>query len=494
MEKVRVRFAPSPTGKPHLGSIRQAMFDWLMARHYGGKFILRIEDTDRKRFDPDAVSEMMRALRWMGLDWDEGPEAGGKFGPYFQSERLDYYHKYADELIAGGHAYKCWCTPERLEALRKSQEERGLPTGYDRRCRYLPEEEKRRYEESGEPYTIRFATPREGTVSWQDIVFGDMSWECRVIDDYILVKSDGFPTYHMAATIDDHLMEITHVIRGEEWLSTAPLHILIYRSLGWEPPQFAHTTHILGPGRKKLSKRDASAEFLNYEREGYLPEAMFNAVALIGWSGGGDKEIYTREELVQDFTLEGLVGHSAILDQEKVLWYNGIYIRALTPLDLAERCLPFLQRAGLVGPSLSDKEKAYLADVIALEQERMKTLAEAPALAAFFLLPDDKFELDENGVQKWFTVPGVADRLRWVRERFATLPDFEPESLEAVARAAADHFGVKSGEVFHPVRVAVSGRTKGPGLFEMISVLGRERADRRLARAIGMSEELQAAG
>ncbi len=462
------------------------MFDWLMARHNGGVFVLRIEDTDRKRLDPEAVAEMMRALRWVGLDWDEGPEAGGDYGPYFQSERLEIYHKYADQLIAGGHAYKCFCTPERLEALRNSQMERGLPTGYDRRCRYLPEEERAKYEAEGAGYTIRFATPREGTITWNDIVFGDMSWEARVVDDYILIKSDGFPTYHMAATIDDHLMEITHVIRGEEWLSTAPLHLMIYQALGWTPPKFAHTTHILGKDRKKLAKRDASAEFMNYEREGYLPEAMFNAIAIIGWSGGGDKEIYTREELVEAFTLEGLAGHSAILDPEKILWYNGIYIRALAPLDLAERCLPYLQRAGLVGPSPSEKEKAYIADVIKLEQERMKTLSEAPALADYFLLPDDKYPFDEKSVQKWFTVPGMADRLRWVREHLAALSDFEPESVEAVVRAAIEHFEVKGGEVIHPVRLAVSGRPNGPGLFEMISVLGPARVQRRLSRAIEM--------
>ncbi|HEX5324540.1 MAG TPA: glutamate--tRNA ligase [Capsulimonadaceae bacterium] len=490
MTNVRVRFAPSPTGKPHLGSIRQAMFDWLMARHSGGKFILRIEDTDRKRFDPDAVAEMMRALRWVGLDWDEGPEAGGDFGPYFQSERLEIYDKYARELIAGGHAYKCWCTPERLDALRKSQEERGLPTGYDRRCRYLPEEEKRKYEEEGAPYTIRFATPREGTITWDDVVFGEMSWEARVVDDYILIKSDGYPTYHMAATIDDHLMQITHVIRGEEWLSTAPLHLMIYQALGWEPPKFVHTTHILGPGRKKLSKRDASAEFLNYEREGYLPEAMFNAIATIGWSAGDDKEIYTREELVRDFSLEGLVGHSAILDPEKVLWFNGIYIRNLAPAELAERCLPFLQEARLVGPNPSEKEKAYIADVIKLEQERMKTLAEAPELADFFLLPDDKYPFDENTKQKWFTVPGMAQRLAWVRDHLAKLVNFDHDSIEQVVRAASEHFGVKGGDVIHPVRLAVSGRPKGPGLFEMMAVLGPERVQRRLERAIGMIESL----
>jgi glutamyl-tRNA synthetase len=489
MDKVRVRFAPSPTGLPHTGNIRAAVFDWLLARKTGGQFILRIEDTDRKRFVPGAAEEMMNALRWLGLDWDEGPEVGGPNAPYYQSERSEIYREYAEKLVASGHAYRCYCTPERLDALKTRQEERGLPTGYDRRCRYLPEDERRRYELENAPHTIRLAAPTEGTITWQDAVFGAMSWECRLIDDQVLLKSDGYALYHLAATIDDHLMGITHVIRGEEWLSSTPKHILIYQFLGWEPPTFVHTTLILGPGRRKLSKRESSAEFLNFAREGYLPEAVLNFVALIGWSPGTEQEIFSREELIERFDLSGLVGHPAILDADKLLWFNGQYLRALSLPDLARRCLPFLQAAGLVEENPSDERLDYIASVIALEQERVKTLADAPVLADFFLLDDDKYVFEDKAVQKWLVAPGVGDRLRWVQEKFRGMNEFTVGGIEAVVRECIGVFEVKGGEVIHPLRVAISGRTVGPGLFESIAVLGKERVERRLSRALSMTNE-----
>jgi len=375
MTNVRVRYAPSPTGMPHIGNIRTAVFDWLFARSTGGKFILRIEDTDRGRFVEGGGAAQFEALKWLGLDWDEGPIVGGPNEPYFQSERLDIYRPYIAQLLETGCAYKCFCTPERLKALRDSQEERGLPTGYDRKCRYLPDADRAALEASGAPFVIRFAIPREGAVSWVDPFSGPKSWECRLLDDHVLIKSDGFPLYHFAATVDDHLMGITHVIRGEEWLSSTPRHILLFEAFGWTPPTYVHTTHILGTDHKKLSKRDAAADFLNYKLEGYLPEAVFNFMALLGWSAGEEKkEIYSREELVSAFALEGLVGHPAILDKAKLLWYNAVYIRALSPDELVTRCLPFLVKAGLASESPEDEERAYLRAVLSLEQERMTTM------------------------------------------------------------------------------------------------------------------------
>ena len=484
MSKVRVRFAPSPTGKPHTGNIRTAVFDWLFARHNDGVMILRIEDTDRERLDPTAAEEMMRALRWIGVTWDEGPDGGGDYGPYIQSERREIHLKYADELIASGNAYRCYCSRERLDALRKSQEERGLPTGYDRRCRYLPPEERAKHEASGAPFTIRLAMPREGTVTWHDEVFGDMSWEYRLIDDQVIVKSDGYALYHLAATVDDHLMEISHVIRGEEWLSSTPKHLFIYSALGWTPPVFIHTTHILGPGRRKLSKRESSSEFMNFAKEGYLPEAVLNFVSLIGWTPGDDRELLTPGELVEAFSLDGLVGHPAILDEEKLLWFNGQYIRSLPLPDLAKRALPFLHTAGLISAEPGDEELDYLANVIALEQERIKTLADIGSLADFFLWSDNDYVFDDKAVAKWFNSPGVGDRLMWVRDQLSELEDYNPELIEKVIRQGIEKFEVKPGEVIHPVRVAVSGRTVGPGLYEMIAVLGKGRTSNRLARAI----------
>ncbi len=484
--EVRTRYAPSPTGMPHIGNIRTALFSWLLARHHGGKFLLRIEDTDRNRLVEGSVEEQMRALKWLGIEWDEGPDIGGPNAPYYQSDRLEIYAKLAQDLLDTGWGYKCWCTYERLEALRQSQEERGLPTGYDRKCRFLPQEDKDRNEREGLPFTVRFAVPREGSVSWHDLVFGEQTWENRILQDQILLKSDGFPTYHLAAIVDDHLMEITHVIRGEEWLPSAPLHILIFEAFGWTPPNYVHVTSILGANRKKLSKREAAAEFLNYEKGGFLPEAVFNFLALLGWSPPDGKDLYTREEIISEFGIDGLIGHPAIFNEEKLLWYNGVYIRALGKHDLAERCLPFLVAAGLAPTKPTPDEHRYIGEVIALEQERMKTLAEAPVLADFFLLPDDKYVFDEKAVAKWFTNPAVAERLTAVREKIAGLSDVSAESLEQVVREVIEAFQVKGGEVIHPVRVAVTGRTTGPGLFETMSVLGRERLLRRFDRAIGM--------
>jgi len=473
MTKVRVRYAPSPTGKPHIGNIRTALFNWLYARHTGGDFLLRIEDTDRERFVEGAIETQYHALRWLGLDWDEGPDIGGAFGPYQQSERLDIYKKYADQLIETGHAYKCYCSRERLEKLREIQIERGLPTGYDRRCRELPEVDKARYEAEGAPYVVRFAVPKEGRVEWDDAVFGAMSWEPRILDDHVLMKSDGFPTYHMANVVDDHLMEITHVIRGEEWIPSTPRHILMYQAFGWQPPKFVHATNILGKNRKKLSKRESSAEFLNYEQEGYLPEAIFNFMALLGWSNSEDQDIYSREEIIEKFDLPGLVGRPAVLDTDKILWFNGVYIRSLTLPELAKRALPYLQKAKLASENPSDSELEYISKVLALEQERIKTLTDAPAIADFFLLGDDEFVYDEKATKKWFTAPGTADKLERVKALFEAIDDWSAATLEQAVRSIAETLELKPAEIIHPVRVAVTGRTIGPGLYESIEVLGR---------------------
>lgn len=485
---VRVRYAPSPTGRPHIGNIRTALFNWLLARHAGGKFLFRLEDTDRERFVEGAMETQFEALHWLGLQWDEGPDIGGPYGPYVQSERLPFYRKYAEELIASGNAYRCYCTKERLDALRLMQQERGLPTGYDRRCRELPEEDKRRYKEQDAPYVIRFAVPREGEATWDDAVFGPMKWEARLLDDHVLIKSDGYPTYHMASVVDDHLMEITHVIRGEEWIPSTPRHILMYAAFGWTPPTYVHTTSILGPDGRKLSKREASAEFLNYKVEGYLPEAVFNFMSLLGWSAGEDRDLYTREEIVEKFTLAGLIDRPALLDTTKLAWFNGVYIRSLPLEELGRRALPFLQAAGLAPADPTTEDITYYARVLMLEQERIKTLAEAPQLADFFLLADDAYEFDPKAVEKWFTAPDVGDRLKGVRAGIESLASFEPSDLESVVVATAAELGLKNAEVIHPVRVAVTGRTFGPGLYETLSVLGKGRCVARLTRAIGMIE------
>lgn len=499
MTNVRVRFAPSPTGSLHIGGVRTALWDWLYARHTGGKFILRIEDTDKSREVEGGVRTIIDSLKWYGLDYDEGPDIGGAYGPYIQSERLDIYQSHAAQLIASGKAYYAYDTPEELAAFREQQQKRGLPTGYSRRHRHLSDEDRARYESERANYrVVRFSVPLEGKTSFTDAVYGEITYENRVLDDAVLLKSDGFPTYHLANVVDDHLMEISHVLRGEDWIPSAPLHVLLYQAFDWSPPIFAHLPNMLGPDRKKLSKRYFATSALGYRDEGYLQEAMINFLALQGWSAKEERDLYTVEELVSRFDIGGILNHSPISDPEKLLWYNGQYIRQLSIGDLAARTLPFLQEAGLVGPNPDSGTLDYIGQVLQLEQERMRTLREAafptddskPALADFFLLGDDRYAFDEKAVQKRLLNPGADDILRAVREKLENLDLFDATTTEAVVRSVAEEKDIKAAEVIHPVRVAVSGRTTGPGLFEILSVLGKERCVRRLERALGLIDEL----
>ena len=484
---VRVRFAPSPTGALHIGGIRTALWDWLYARHTGGTFILRIEDTDKNRETADGVQVILDSLKEYGLDYDEGPEIGGPHAPYVQSQRLDIYRKYVDQLIAEGKAYRAYDTPEELARMREEQQKRGLPPGYNRRHRHLSESERAEYEATrGQYATVRFAVPPEGEVTYTDAVYGEITVQNRILEDAILLKSDGYPTYHLAAQVDDHLMEISHVLRGEEWLPSAPLHILIHRALGWEPPIYAHLPVMMGPDKKKFGKRNGALGALEYPKQGFLQAAMINFLAMQGWSPKEERDLFTVPELIEKFDLDGILNRSPISDPEKLLWFNGQYLRKLSLPELAVLSLPFLQDAGLVGDDPDIITLEYIGRVLALEQERMKTLAEAPLLADFFLLGDDEYLFDDKAAQKWLKPPGVQDRLHRVRDGFASLESFDEASTEEVVRAVIAEFDVKGGEVIHPVRVAISGRTTGPGLFETITVLGRERCVNRLNRALGM--------
>lgn len=481
--QVRVRFAPSPTGSPHIGNIRTALFTWLFARRHRGVFILRIEDTDRARYVEGSVQEIMDSLRWLGLDWDEGP--------YFQSQRLPLYREVAERLVAMGHAYRCYCTPERLEELRKQQEAAKQPTGYDRKCRYLSAEERQKLDAQGTPYVIRFAMPLEGTTVFQDVIRGELRFENALLDDFVMLKSDGYPTYHLASVTDDHDMGITHVIRGEEWISSTPRHVQMYQALGWEMPVFAHLPMILGTDRKKLSKRHGSVQFVEYIQQGYLPEAMFNFLALLGWSADEDRELYTREELIERFDLSGVLDHPAIFDGQKLLWMNGVYIRRKPIDELTRLCLPYLQEAGLMPAEPSPEQMEYAQRVIALEAERMKLLSEVVALTDYFFR--DTLEYEPKGVRKWLTLPYVPQMLEKLIARYSALEPFDLQNIEATTRAVAEELGVSAAHVIHPTRVAVSGRTVGPGLFEMIEVMGKERVLKRLRTALEMVRSGQVA-
>ncbi len=481
---VRVRYAPSPTGSPHVGNIRTALFNYVFARHHGGKFILRIEDTDRNRYVPGSEDDIKWSLRWLGIEWDEGPDVGGPYGPYHQSQRLAIYQEIAHRLVEEGKAYKCFCTPEDLERMREAQKAMGAATTmYDRRCRRLTPEEVRAREAAGLPYVIRFAMPLEGTIGYEDLIHGYTEFRNALTDDFVMLKSDGYPTYHLANIVDDHLMEITHVIRGDEWISSMPRHLNLYKALGWEPPKFAHLPLLLGPDRQKLSKRHGHVQFVEFIKEGYLPDAMFNFLALCGWNPGDDREILSREEIIELFSLERVSDNPFVFHHDKLLWTNGVYIRRLSKEQLVEYCLPYLQEAGLLPKELDEPTRAYAERVIPLEQEKMKVLKDVVSLTDFFFRDD--YPIDEAAVRKWYTQPHIPQMLEELIRRYEALESFDAESVERVTREVIAWLGVKGGEVIHPVRVALSGRTTGPSLFEMMAVLGKERVLKRLRRAQG---------
>lgn len=479
---VRVRFAPSPTGYPHVGNIRTAMFNWLFARHCGGSFIVRIEDTDVARKVEGAVEAIMEGLRWLGLDWDEGPEVGGNYGPYFQSERLELYQQAAQRLILQGAAYYCYCSPQRLEEMRTEQVRLKQPPGYDRRCRELSQEERSRKEAEGITPVVRFKTPLSGQTRYTDLIYGDVVFEYSTIDDFVLLKSDGYPTYHLANVVDDHAMEISHVIRAEEWISSTPRHLLLYQALGFEPPLYVHHPMILGPDRAKLSKRHGAVSILEYREQGYLPETMFNFLSLIGWSLDDKTEIMSRQELVENFSLERIGKTGAIFNREKLDWMNGVYIRSLSLEDFTQRAFPFLD-SGLPPAVKRPLSTEYIRQIMPLIQERARTLAEVAELAQFFFV--DELDYDANLlIGKNMSRESTTQALEVAQQRLEELEVFDAESLEAMLRPLAVELGLKTSQLFGTLRVATTGRTAAPPLFQTMAVLGKERCLRRIEVAL----------
>ncbi|UCC67663.1 MAG: glutamate--tRNA ligase, partial [Armatimonadota bacterium] len=476
---IRVRMAPAPTGRFHIGNARTALYDWLLARHHGGTFILRIEDTDRARSSLDHVAEILEAFRWLGLNYDEGPEVGGDCGPYFQSERLHLYRQAASRLLDEGKAYYCYCTPDELDQRRREIQSKGLAPRYNRQCRGLSPADRERLEAEGRPKAIRFAAPDHGAVAWQDLIRGAIEFQCSELDDFVLTKADGFPTYLLACVVDDAAMAISHVVRGEDLISSTPRQILIYRALDLPAPRFAHLPLILGPDRAKLSKRHGPVAVLDYRDQGFLPDAIVNFIALLGWSPGDDRERLSRDELIQSFSLDGIGKSAAVFDIEKLSWMNGIYLRDLPPDQYLSRARPFLESA--LGQLPAEFDDQYVARALLLEQERARTLAELPQLTEFFFRQPESY--DEKGERKWFGREGAADLLAGVRAALDALPAFDEPAIEAAVRGVADQVGVKPGPVIHTTRLAVTGRTKGPGLFELIAVLGKQRVSTRLAQA-----------
>jgi len=498
---VRVRFAPSPTGRMHVGNFRSALYNYLFARKHGGVFFVRIEDTDRARMVENGVESILRTLAKMGLSHEEGPflkedgsvEQRGSKGPYIQSERLEIYRQQIDQLIEHGDAYPCFCTPERLDALRKEQEAAKKPTGYDRHCRSLDTDEAGGRVAAGERHVIRAKMPDDGETEFHDEVRGHVKFRNDLLDDYVLLKGDGFPTYHLANVVDDHLMETTHVIRGEEWLSSTPKHLLLYKAFGWTPPVFAHMPLLLNPDRSKLSKRQGDVAVEDYLDKGYLPEALINFVALLGWNPSDEKEIYELQELVDAFELKDINSAGAVFNHEKLDWLNGKYLRSL-PLDrLADRAAPFLENAGLIaresegwrvvrgGEKLSPED---LGKLIALERERVKTLAELPEAIAFLLEDVPEYPAERLC---WKVQPKgeAVVRIEALLETVGAMDEseFTLKDIEERVKALIAEKGWGNGDTLWPLRVALSGREKSPGPFEIMSVLGKMKVIRRLEAA-----------
>lgn len=478
----RVRFAPSPTGHLHIGGARTALFNYLFARHTGGSVVLRVEDTDRERSTSEAVRHIIDGLRWLKLDWDEGPEIGGTHGPYFQTERLDIYAKYAAQLLGDGKAYRCFCTPTELAAKREAAQKAGQPPKYDKSCREMPADEAGR-RATGEACVIRFAMPEAGEIVIDDIVKGEVKFQAGLLDDFVIMKSDGMPTYNFAAVVDDYLMEITHVIRGDDHISNTPRQILLYEALGFRPlPKFAHMSMTLGPDGARLSKRHGATSVMEYKEQGYLPDAVANYIALLGWSPGSTQEIFSHDELVAEFTLER-VGRSAnIFDTEKLLWLNGEYIRKTPLTELLELVRPYLTEAGFISETMDPDQAAYAEAVVALEQERLKLLPEIVDATRFFFTDD--FSYDEAAWQKIMTQEHVGEYLADLKGKLAAIEPFNAETIETLLRAQAEERGIKTAQVFHPLRVSVSGRMQGPSLFHMVEVLGRDRVVARVERVL----------
>ncbi len=488
MTKVRTRFAPSPTGFLHLGSLRTVLFGYLIAKTEGGKdgkFILRIEDTDQKRKVEGAVEALVDVLNWVGIKFDEGPHIGGDYGPYIQTERLDIYKKYIDELLERGEAYYCFCTPERLEKMRQEQQARKLPPRYDKACRNLNKEEIAAKVKAGEKYVIRQKMPLDGEVIAHDELRGDIKFKASELDDHILMKSDGIPTYQFANIVDDHLMDITHVLRGEEWIPSFPKNILLYQNFGWQPPRFIHISLTLNKGGGKLSKRQGDVAVEDFRAKGYLPEALINFNVLLGWHPKDDHELLALDELIKIFNYRDMGISSPVFDLEKLDYINGYYIRQKNINDLVALCQPYLKDILNKTTDKTKKSDQYLAKVVTIEQERLKYLSEIAELTEFFFV--DELNFDKNLLAwKKMSVDDAKDNLSKLDDILANIEEKEwnKENLEKVIIEYLKNNDLKIGEYLWPMRVALTGREASPGPFEVAEILGKSETLQRIKQAI----------
>ncbi len=475
MSEIRVRFAPSPTGFVHVGSLRTALYNYLFARHHKGKIILRIEDTDQTRYVEGAVDNLLQAMNWAGLEFDEGPQTGGAFGPYYQSERLDIYKEHIDKLLKSGHAYPCFCSEERLTKMREEQAANNQPIMYDGHCRHIPKEEALERMKN-EPHVIRMRVPEDGETVVNDLIRSRVSFQSNLLDDQVLIKTDGFPTYHFANVVDDHLMRISHVIRGEEWLPSTPKHVLLYQAFGWEPPQFAHLPLLLNADRSKLSKRQGDVAVEDYQAKGILPEALVNFVALLGWNRGDDQEFFSLEELVESFTLERVNKAGAVFDLQKLEWMNGHYIRTIDETTYLTLGLNWMAKFNL---DTGDSEKNR--NILKAIRPALNMFGDLPVKTALFFKNELEFE---------------PEALEWVRKEeskyiFATMlaeidqyPQLTLDDFSAMMKIVQKSTGIKGKNLWMAVRSAITGMTHGPELPIVLSVLGKDKVKQFLQQAL----------
>ena len=477
---VRLRVAPSPTGDPHVGTAYMSLFNLAFVRQQGGAFVLRVEDTDRARFRADSEQQVYDMLAWLGLEWDEGPDRGGPFAPYRQSERLDTYKPYVEKLVADGHAYPCWCTPERLQQMREAQQAAKQPTGYDRLCHGKTFEERSALPGCSDVPVVRMLIPDDPPLHFTDLIRGEVS--APKPDDQVILKADGFPTYHLAVVVDDHLMGITHVVRGEEWISSTPKHLLLFDWLGWERPAFAHMPLLRNVDKSKISKRKNPAARLTwFAEQGYLPEALLNFLGLLGYSLPSGAEIFTFAEMSASFDWSRVNTVGPVFDLDKLGWLNGHYLRELTEDDLAARLVPFLTDAGLYDGSPAHRE--LLAGAVPLIQTRMAILSEGVDLLRFLFVADEDFVIDPTAIEK--SLAGAEAVLAAAVEALEPLTSWSTSDIqEAMDAALIDGLGLKRGKAYAPVRAAVCGSMISPPLPESMALLGKERVLRRLRAAV----------
>ncbi len=516
--EVRVRYAPSPTGMQHIGGVRTALFNYLFARANGGAFILRLEDTDRTRYGQAYVQNLFDTLSWLGIDWDEGPDKGGPCAPYVQSERFELYKQYAQELVQNGMAYYCFCDAERLERIRTIRTMNKMPPGYDRNCRHLTQEEIDANLAAGKPYVIRLKVPLEGVTAFSDALLGDIEWKNEDINpDPVLLKSDGFPTYHLANVVDDHFMRITHVMRAQEWIPSTPLHVLMYQAFGWQPPVFCHLPMVMGQDGQKLSKRHGATSVNEFRARGYLPEALLNYVAMLGCSYEEGRDMFSLREFEQLFRLEHLNKAPAVFDYKKLEWFNGQYMRLYTDEQLMHKILPFLTGTGdaalevnaseqfpapRVGPDvsgvsidgggtlhaqgLSDADiRAKLLEAMPLVKERLHFLCDAPEMLAF-LFKEPAVPDAPQLIPKKLDAGRTKAVLAAAKEFVLRIADMAHDDAEALARAEAERLGVKLGDFMMPIRMAVTGSRISPPLIGSIQILGAQKAAERIERALAV--------